>query len=271
MKKLTFFYFLLLAGTLSATPELKSYILQAEHVSIEVVYRYDNDIEKRYYQSVLDNLNGYAGELRAKGQLFRGKVRFKIMTAIWMEEATGVRMFRYKNGYYCFLNGLLQACNQAYLGKIITYFADDERWESFCYRDSLLSPSKALHIFNEKIEGYTSPTHFRSQKLTQLNNLTLYFRENALMADSPKHSYGEINHFIPFSIGSKDVMAIENIIYIIENNTIINQFDLSQASFAEVSTQRFFIEKHPKWINFHNYDTYFLSYSATNNKFYFLE
>jgi len=271
MKKLIPFYFLLLVGSISATPELKSYVLQSEHVSIEVVYRYENDILKLYYQSVLDNLNAYTYELKRKGKLTRGKIRFEIMTGAWMEGATGIRMFRYGSGYYCFLNGLLQACDQAYLTKLITYFADDERWESFYYRDSLVSPSTALAIFNKKIESYKAPTHFKSQKLLQLNNIALHFREDALVVDSPKQSYGEITAFIPFSIGTKDFMAIGEVIYVLENNTIINKFEFSQVEVTKMSYENFFLKKHPQWVNFHNYYTYFLSYSVAKNKFYILE
>ena len=32
-------------------------------------------------------------------------------------------MYRYKNGYYCWLNGLIQSINLVYLTKIVEYFA----------------------------------------------------------------------------------------------------------------------------------------------------
>ena len=142
---------ILVTGALNATPELDQFSCQGKYITIDVEYRYEDNIQKLYYQSLTKNLDAFIEELKLQGKLNRGKIHFEIETGIWMDLVKGIEMYRYKNGYYCFINGLIQPITQEYLSKIILYFTEDY-WESFCYNDSTMTPTVALKKFNKRIE-----------------------------------------------------------------------------------------------------------------------
>lgn len=261
---------LILSRGVKATPELDVYSFEGKHISVSVIYRYNNDIEKLYYKSLTENLNEYIAVLKQDGKLDRGKINFQIMTAAWMDHSIGVEMYRYKNGYYCFLNGLHQTINQDYLIKIINYFASDT-WESFCYDETKITPQKALYIFNRRLEELPELTQLdiEERKIFDLSNISLYFQNDSLICKNENLRLGKIEHILPFSAKSKDFITIGETIYVIENNKIINTIKLSASEFdAGRIYESPWIETFPKWVNFRNREGYFLSYSIDNNLFY---
>ena len=268
MRNFLLLSFIFIIANLNATPELDFYTCKGTHITISVVYRYKNEITELYYKSLTKNLDNYIDSLKQKGKLERGKVHFKIMAGVWMNHSTGVEMYRHKNGYYCWLNGLEQPITQDYLTKIVAYFASDN-WESFCYDYDKITPDKALHIFNRIIEGIPVTYQYSSQKILELNDLTLYFQSDSLICKSSDKEYGQIKFLLPFSAGSKDFVTTKDTIYVVENNTVINKRALAKENFptADIYAQSW-VEIYPKWINFRNSEGCFLSYSIEKNKFY---
>lgn len=258
---------ILVIGKLGATPELDYFTCNGVNLTIDVIYRYENDIQKLYYESLTKNLDDYIENLKSEGKLSRGKIHFEIMTGMWMEQSVGVKMYRHKNGYYCRLNGLIQPITQEYLTKIILYFTYDS-WESFCYNDSLVSPKTALNIFNKRIDSITPPGNYNSRKIMELNNISVYFQNDSLVCKSVTQNYGQIKYLLPFSVDSKDFMTCGETIFVIEKNELVNQIELTPMDFTGGSYEQCWIEIFPKWINFKNGNGYFLSYSLAENKFY---
>ena len=252
---------------LSATPELQRYTYEREHLSIEIIYRYKNDIKKLYFESLTENLNDYLDILKSQGKLNRGKIHFEIMTAIWMDKSIGIEMYRYKSGYYCWLNGLVQPITQKYLTEIIDYFTSDT-WESFCYNESLASPLQALTIFNKRIASKTPGKTFKSKKVMELNYVSVHFQNDSLICKSLNRKYGQVKHLLPFSKNLRDFITCGETIYVIEKNEIINQIELTDLKFTGGFYEQCWVEVFPKWINFGNRDGFFLSYSTEENRFY---
>ena len=254
---------LIAVRNMNATPELDDYSLQGKHISITITYRYDSSIERLYYKSLLENLDIFTDSLKQTGKLNRGKIHFGIMTGIWMDNADGVDMYRWKNGYYCWLNALHQPITQEYMTKIITYFASDN-WESFCYDNTKINPVQALRIFNRIIDTISVSHRYDSRKVLELNNLAVYFQNGSLICKVGNKSYGEISRLLPFSAGSKYFITIGETIYVVENNSVINQIKLTKGDFGYQCWEEVF----PQWVNFRNNAGYFLSYSIEKNKFY---
>jgi len=252
------FLFLLATGLLQATPELDQFTCKGKYITIDVEYRYEDDIQKLYYQSLTKNLDDFIENLKSEGKLKHGKIYFEIETAIWMDLAKGINMYRYENGYYCFINGLVQPITQDYLSKIILYFANDS-WESFCYTDSLMSPSGALKKFNKRIENIQLPNKPESRKILELNYVSVYYQNDSLICKNGNENYGQIKYFVPFSVDNKDFVISGETILVIENNKIINKIELTTSEITADAYEQCLVEKHKKWINLMNGIGYFLS------------
>ena len=213
------------------------------------------------------NLDDYIDSLKSIGELNRGKIHFEILTGTWMDKSVGVKMYRYKNGYYCWLNGLIQSINLVYLTKIVEYFASDSR-ELFCYNETIISPKVALNIFNKRIDSINIKPIYHSRKLFELNCAVLYFQNDSLICKGSNRIYGQINYLLPFSVSLKDFITVGETIYVIENNEIINKIELTEQDFTDGFYEQCWVETFPKWINFNNVNGFFLSYSIQKNKFY---
>ncbi|HPB57502.1 MAG TPA: hypothetical protein PLL49_03230, partial [Bacteroidales bacterium] len=74
---------ILVIGKLGATPELDYFTCNGVNLTIDVIYRYENDIQKLYYESLTKNLDDYIENLKSEGKLSRGKIHFEIMTGVW--------------------------------------------------------------------------------------------------------------------------------------------------------------------------------------------
>ena len=259
--------FIVLFGNLSATPELESYTFKREHISIDVIYRYSDDVKKLYYRSLAENLNEYISDLKSQGKLNRGRIHFEIMTGVWMDESLGVQMYRYKSGYYCWLNGLIQSISQEYLTKIINYFTCDT-WESFCYNDSLLTPKQALNIFNKRIHPIMPFKNFKDKKVLELNWVSVYFHHDSLICKGTRRNFGQIYYVLPFSKGQIDFIVCRGSFYVIEKGELINQIKASEVEITGGFHEKCWVEVFPQWINFKNRDRIFLSYSIKKNRFY---
>lgn len=253
-----------------ATPELDEYSFKGENIEVSIIYRYENDIERLYYKTLTESIDKYTYKFKQEGKLDRGKIYFQIMTAAWMDKSAGVEMYRYRNGYFCSLNGLVQPVTQEYLIKIINYFASDG-WESFCYDETTVSPSKALDIFNRRLSKTPEfpESIMKERKLLELNNISLYFQNDSLICKKGDSILGQIKHLLPFSAKTKDFVIIGEMIYVVENGAIINSIKLATSDFdGERIYESPWVEIFPKWINFKNREGYFLSYSIDNNSFH---
>jgi hypothetical protein len=260
--KITLIIILLFAGkNMNATPEIDVYSLQGKHIEFTIWYRYDSSIERLYYKSLLENLDSFIDKLKQTGKLNRGKIHFKIMTAIWMDNAGSVEMYRYKNGYYCCLNSRVQPVTQDYMTKIITYFASDN-WESFCPDNSKVEPQKGFQIFNRRIDTITISHEYGIRKVLEINDLSVYYQNDSLICKGANKVYGKIEHLLPFYAGSRYFITFGEAIYVVENDSIINQIQLTEGFPFECRNEVF-----PKWVNFRGSLGYFLSYSIEKNKF----
>lgn len=232
-----------------------------------MIYRYENTINKLYYKSLTDNLDEYIDCLKSNGKLSNGEICFEIMTGEWMDKSVGIKMYRYKDGYYCWLNGLLQPISQDYLKRIIRYFTMDS-WESFCYNDHIVSPKLALKIFNERIDTISIKTEYKCKKIIDLFNVSIYYQNDSLICKGINRNYGQVSHLLPFSNNSRDFIICGETIYVIEKNDVINKIELTQMDFTGGFYEQGSADIFPKWINFKTRDGYFLSYSMKENKFY---
>jgi hypothetical protein len=267
MRIFTLILLIIITGKLSATPELEYLSYEEKNITIDVIYRYKNSIKRLYFESLTKNLDKYIKDLKAQGKLDRGKIHFEIMTGEWMDKSIGIEMYRYKNGYYCRLNGLIQPITQEYLTKIITYFSYDS-WESFCYNDSLVSPKVALNIFNRRVDSIQLTNNFESRKLIDLNYVALYYQNDTLICKDSNQEYGQISFLLPFSHNKLDFVTNDKTIFVIGESGVINMIDLSYEEFTGSNYDQPWVEIFPKWINFKNFSGYFLSYSMDENKFY---
>ncbi len=266
VKNILIILLLLIVKILNATPELNIYSFRGKHIDIDVWYRYDNSVDRLYYKSLFENLDSFADSLKKAEKLERGKINFKIMTAMWMEHADGLERYRWKNGYYCWLNALHQPVTQDYMTKIITYFASDN-WESFVYDNTKINPDQALRIFNQRIDTIDISHQYTDRKVLEVGGLSVYFQNGKLIGKNVSKEFGKIDYFLPFSAGLKSFIAIGGAIYAIENGLIINQIQLTGEDFGFVYWEEVF----PKWVNFRNSLGYYLSYSIEKNKFYKLK
>jgi len=265
---------LVLAAVTAATasPELSDTSFIGKHIEISITYRYGNEVRDLYYESLLKNLDDLADSLKQTGRLSRGKVYFDIVLEGW---TFGVRMYRYRNGYYCLLNEGDTDINitQDYMTKIITYFASDN-WESFWYDDKKDFPDegtrilgrKMARIFNRRIDTVTISHKYAARKVLDAGNgAEVYFQNDSLICKDADKVYGKISYMLPFSIGSKTFINIGRTVYVVENGTVINQVQTAETDFLFSGGSVYVF---PKWINFRDYNGCFLSYSREKNKFY---
>jgi hypothetical protein len=264
------FVFIFLIDILKATPELDQFSCKGKYLTIDVEYRYYNDIQKLYYQSLTKNLDDFIGNLKSEGKLNGRKIHFEIETAIWMDMVKGIEMYRSKNEYYCFINGLIQPITQDYLSRIILYFTQDS-WESFCYTDSLMNPSAAIKKFNKRIETILVQNKYDSRKILELNDVSVFYQNDSLICKSENEYYGQIKYFVPFSVGNKDFVYSGDTLIVLEYGNVINKIVLSSNDWTANCYEQYLVEKYIKWVNFMNGVGYFLSYSIEDNKFYKLK
>lgn len=92
-----FLFQFLLFQEVQATLEIESFILEEEHITMVIYYRYPKEMRDLYYQNVCKDLNSEIAKLKEKGLLKRGKIEIRIMTAIWMDHDTGIEMYRFKS------------------------------------------------------------------------------------------------------------------------------------------------------------------------------
>ncbi len=69
-----------LSGKAYATPELDYHTCKGENITIDIIYRYKDDIKKLYFESLTKNLDAYIKDLKSNGKLNRGKIHFEIMS-----------------------------------------------------------------------------------------------------------------------------------------------------------------------------------------------
>jgi len=266
VKNIMIMLLLFTVTNINATPELDEYSLRGKHITMTIIFRYDSDIERLYYKSLLENLDKFIDKLKQTGKLNRGKIHFWLQTGIWMDGDAGIEMYRYRNGYYCWLNALVQPITQDYMTKIVSYFALDN-WQSFCYDYTKMTPKKALLIFNQRIDTITISHKYDTREVLRVNDLTVYYQNDSLICKGRNKSYGKINHLLPFFANSKYFITVGETIFVVENGSVINQIQLTSQDFSYESWKEVF----PKWINFRNSLGYFLSYSIEKNKFYKLD
>ena len=263
IKNILIILLLFVVKNLNATPELDTYSFRGIHIELDVIYRYENPVERLYYKSMIENLDNFIDSLKHIGKLNRGKIYLSIQTAIWMDGDTGIEMYRWEKGYYCWLNARIQSITQDYMTKIIAYFASDN-WESFCYDNTKIKPDKALQIFNKRIDTIDVSHQYADREVLKINDLSVCFQNGYLICKNANKEYGKIDYFLPFSSGLRNFIAIGETIYVVENGSIINQIQLTQGEFSFESWGDVF----PKWVNFRNNSGCFLSYSMEKNKFY---
>lgn len=263
MKNSLLVFLLFISSVLFATPEITSKYYSTKNVDIEVFIRYENDVQDLYYKSLIENLNIYVQSLKDIGKLESGKVRFEIMTAHWMEHAHGVESFKSPNGYYCFINGLVQPITQDYLLSIINYFSSDE-WESFCYNHQKISPKKALKVFNRKLEHITVNQIFEPIRVLTLNHLIVDFKEGKLICMIGGKEFGEIDNISPFSQGTRDFFMSGFVIYAVEKGKVVSSVDVPKGYIG----YEWRTEVYKKWVNFSCHRDYLASYFSDKECFY---
>lgn len=263
IKNILIILLLFAVKNLNATPELDGYSFSGNHIEIDVTYRYNNPVERLYYKSLIENLDNFIDSLKHTGKLNRGKIHLSIQTAIWMDDDVGIEMYRWEKGYFCRLNACIQPITQDYMTKIITYFTSDN-WESFCYDHTKIEPHKALRIFNKRIDSIDVSHQYTEREVLKINDLFIYFQNGFLICKDASKEYGKIDHFLPFSAGSKIFIVIGETIHIVENGLVINHISLTKDDFSLECWEEVF----PKWVNFRNNLGCFLSYSIEKNKFY---
>lgn len=249
-----------------ATPELSSEFYTSENIDIKVIIRYNDEIRSLYYSSMIKNLNDYISKQKAKGKFKRGKFHLEIMEAIWMDHATGVKMNRYRTGYYCFINALVQPITQEYLLKVIEYY-NYANWESFCYDEEKVSPELALKIFNTKIDTIAVNANFPDRTVLKLNWVNIVLHNDDLVAQSGSTDLGIIEDFLPLKNAKADCYKSHSEICIIQDGKVLSRFDMKnrhEFSITEYSRAEAFAG----WINFKTRGDYFLSYSCSKNMFY---
>lgn len=249
-----------------ATPEIEAFILEEEHISMVIYYRYPKEMRDLYYQNVCKDLNTEIAKLKEKGLLKRGKIEIRIMTAIWMDHDTGMEMYRFKSGYYCYINGVVQSTHREYLRNIVHYFASDS-WESFCYNYDLAKPKVALAIFNRRLKTIQLPPFDYIQKLKDMNNVSFYYENGSFSCRGEAIRIDSLETIIPFSHKNKDFVLDHDTLYVIENGKLINSV---KSDFGRYYSSPF-QEQYMKWINFKTWDGCFLSYNIPKNKFYILK
>jgi hypothetical protein len=248
---------------LNATPELDVFGFRGEHITMDVIFRFFDPVEYLFFKSLTENLDGFVDSLKQAGELSRGRMYLSFNTAIWMGHGDGIRMYRWRNGYFCHINALHQPITQDYVARIITYFASDN-WKSFVYDNTRITPDVALRIFNQRIDTISVSHHFPDRKVMEINDLAVYFKNGILIAKDVHREYGEIRHLLPFSAGSRNFITIGETIYVVENGEIINQIQLKGIDFGFEPRAEVF----PKWVNFRHRHGYFLSYSIAQNRFF---
>ena len=251
----------------NATPELSSEYYTSENINIEVIVRYNDEIRSLYYSSIIKNLNDYISIQKAKGKFKRGKIHLEIMEAIWMDDfAIGVNMTRYRTGYYCFLNALVQPITQEYLLKVIEYY-NNPNWKSFCYDEEKASPEVALRIFNKRIDTISVNANFPDITVLKLNWVSIVLHNDELVAQIGTTDLGSIEAFLPLKNGQVDCFKSNSEICIVKDGKVLSQFNMTNRNEFAI-TEYSWAQAFPGWINFKTRGDYFLSYSCAKDKFY---
>jgi uncharacterized protein (TIGR02145 family) len=257
--------------SVNATTGPHTFSWRGKNVDISIIQNNTpSPISDLYYKSLLGNLDDFADELRQNGKLGKGKVRFDIYNCTW-DVKTGVKMYKYNDVYYCLLNGVEQIITQDYLTKIIAYFASD-KWESFTYDETKIEdPAVAIKMFNRKLDPIMGLRVYASQKVLDAGNgIAVYFEKEKLICKGANKVYGVINHWIPFSAGSKTFITVGDTISAVEKGAVVNRYKLTEDDFGDGDelmpppSQ----EVHSEWVNFSYYGSCILSYSIKKNKFY---
>ena len=267
MKKTILFILILLGLQLSATPELDSYSYNSPNLKLEIIYRYDNPLDRALYKAMAASLDSYIDSLKHKGYLQRGQLHFEIMTAQWMDSTKGVEMYRYPNGYYCYLNGLKQEISLSYLQSIVLYFGS-EQWSSFCYDELKLKPSLALQLFNQNLLPVDSMPQTSAYNLEQIGALRLYFKEDALYASLSNEEIGKLHYLLPFEAQGLIFISQADGIKVYKEGRLLQEMTWKPEGLAKPNHEALRVELFPKWINIASRDVYLFSYSIEDNRFY---
>jgi len=257
--------------SVNATTGPHNFSWRGKNVDIAIIQNETpSPVSDLYYTSLLENLDGFVDELRQSGKLGKGKVRFDIYNCTW-DVKTGVKMYKYNDVYYCLLNGVEQTVTQAYLTKLIAYFASD-KWESFTYDESKIEdPAEAIEMFNRKLEPIKGSRVYAPRKVLDAGNgVSVYFEKGSLICKGANKTYGAINRWIPFSAGSKSFVTVGDTIFVIEKGAVVNRYEFTENDFVdgyellpppskEVSSDL---------VKFNFYGSCILSYSIKTNKFY---
>jgi len=257
--------------SVNATTGPYTFSWRGKNVDISIIQNNTpSPISDLYYKSLLGNLDDFADELRQNGKLGKGKVRFDIYNCTW-DVKTGVKTYKYNDVHYCLLNGVEQVITQDYLTKIIAYFASD-KWESFTYDETkIVDPVEAIKMFNRKLDPIkVSRVHAPKKVLDAGNGIAVYFEKENLICKGANKVYGVINHWLPFSAGSKSFITVGDTIFVIEKGAAVNRYNLTENDFGdgddlmpppskEVSSGE---------VKFNYFGSCILSYSIKTNKFY---
>ncbi len=268
---LLFLMFLLgFAQKSTATPELRDYRFVEENIEVTVTIRYWDNLKELHYKALTKNLNEFTSALKAQGKLDKGKVKFEIMDAIWMDKSTSIQMYRHAKGYYCATNALLQPVTETYLRNIIRYFAS-ENWKSFCYDNSKVSGKTALSIFNQILFNQNSTSISESPSpiiVKQLKHTNVTFSKGNLSCTWNGKNLGIPKYFLPFSHQGLDFLCTNNTIQVIKENETINSITLTHHEFTANQFYQSRCERFKKWVNFKSQWKCYVSYSIEDNKFY---
>ncbi len=220
--------------SVNATTGPYDFSWRGKNVDISIIQNETpSPISDLYYKSLLENLDDFADKLRQDGKLGKGKVRFDIYNCTW-DVKTGVKMYKYNDVYYCLLNGVEQSITQDYLTKIIAYFASD-KWESFTYDETKIEdPTVAIKMFNRKLEPIKVSQKYAGRKVLDAGNgIAVYFEKESLVCKGANKAYGVINHWIPFSAGSKTFITVGDTIFVIEKGAVANRYNLTEDDFGD--------------------------------------
>jgi len=258
-------------NSVNATTGPHTFSWRGKNVDISIIQNpMPSPINELYYKSLLGNLDDFADNLKQSGKLNKGKVQFDIYLCTW-DVKTGVKMYRYNNIQYCLLNGVEQTITQEYLTKLIVYFASD-KWESFTYDETKIEdPAEAIKMFNRKLEPIKVSSVYPSKKMLDVGNgVAVYFEKEKLICKGANKVYGIINHWIPFSAGTKTFITVGDTINVVEKGAVVNRYELTEEDFGDgdelmPSPSN---DVHSEWVNFNYYGSCILSYSIKKNKFY---
>lgn len=264
------FYLLSFIKSVDATPEIDVISFNYEFVSVNLHYRYENQIQFLLFKSIGQELNSYLASIENK--LIKN-ITFDIMIAEWTEEFKSIELYRYKhNRYNCFINSHYQEINFQYLAMIVNYCMSEE-WKSFCYNEEKITQKKAIQVFNNRIRNtYESLDYKRISIIAwELDECAILFENDTLNVYLNDNKLFLANTVLPAKIQDRFIFINSNRFIVYENNQIVlnkavTDEQLTYDGHSDYPEMQIF----KKWININNGIGNSLSYSYEKNKLYLL-